>query len=162
MMGMVDELAIQNLSWTPRQVWLKIKNMLDLKSNGSWIGKNDCEVMNRVKHMRHVMVGKDAFRMIEQPHVGKIKDSDSWFLQFNMTAVNPDANELERLTGFGNPELFYLFKGNTHIHADGTFFCVPHPFKQVVVIMVYDEQTELHVPVLHALATGEQHAIVSF
>ena len=79
-----------------------------------------------------------------------------------MTAANPDANELERLTGFGNPELFYLFKGNAHIHADGTFFCAPHPFKQVVVIMVYDEQTELHVPVLHVLATGEQHAIVSF
>lgn len=77
MMGMVDELEIKNLSWTPRQVWWEIKNMLDVKSNASWIGKNDSEVINRVKHMRHVMVGKDAFCMIEQPHVGKIKDSAS-------------------------------------------------------------------------------------
>ena len=72
-----------------------------------------------------------------------------------MTAANLDENELERLTGFRNPELFYLLKGNAHIHVGGTFFCAPHPFKPVVIIMVYDEQTEMHAPVLHVLVTGE-------
>ena len=65
------------------------------------------------------------------------------------------AHVLERMTGFGNPELFYLLKGKTHLHIDGTFFTVPHPFSQLIVVMVYDEQLELHAPALRVLVTGD-------
>ena len=80
MMDMVDEHAINHPELTPNQVWNHVKETLDKKSNNSWIGKNDTEVRNRVKCMRHVVLGKDVFRMIEQPHVGKMKDSNFWFL----------------------------------------------------------------------------------
>ena len=56
--------------------------------------------------MHHVLLGEDAFRMIEQPHVDKMKDISFSFLQFNTIAANPDANVLERMKGFGNPALF--------------------------------------------------------
>ena len=38
---------------------------------------------------------------------------------------------------------------------DGAFFTVPHPFSQLIVVMVCDEQVELHVPVLYVLVTGK-------
>ena len=158
MMDMACEYVINHPELTPNQAWNHIKETLDKKSNNSWIGKNDTEVRNRVKYIRHVMLGKDVFRMIEQPHVGKMKDSNFWFLQFNMSTVNPDTNALERMTGFGNPELFYLLKGKTHLHIDGTFFTVPHPFSQLIVVMVCDEQVELRAPVLHVLVTGKSCA----
>ena len=41
------------------------------------------------------------------------------------------------------------------MHIDGTFFTVPHPFSQLIVVMVYDEQLELHAPALHVLVTGK-------
>ena len=34
-----------------------------------------------LKHMRHVMLGEDVFRMIDQPHVGKTKDINVWLMQ---------------------------------------------------------------------------------
>ena len=72
-----------------------------------------------------------------------------------MSTVNPDTNALERMTGFGNTELFYLLKSKSHLHTDVTFFTVPHPLSQLTVVMVYDEHAELHVPVLHVLITGK-------
>ena len=51
--------------------------------------KNDAEAKNRVKQVRHVVLGKDAFRMIEQPHVGKMKEIIFWFLQCHASATNP-------------------------------------------------------------------------
>ena len=43
----VDELALNNLSWTHRMVWLALKEKVDKQSN-SWIGMTDCEVKARV------------------------------------------------------------------------------------------------------------------
>ena len=69
-----------------------------------------------------------------------MKDRKFWFLQFNMSTVNPDINVLERMTGFGNQELFYLLKCRSHLHIDGAFFTVLHPFSLLIVVMVYNEQ----------------------
>ena len=75
-----------------------------------------------------------------------------------MPTVNPDTNVLERMTGFGNPELFHFLKGKNNLHMDDTFFTVPHPFSQLIVVMVHDEQVELHVPVLCVLVTDKSCA----
>ena len=77
-----------------------------------------------------------------------MKDSHFWFLRFNITILGPDANELHRMIRFGNPELFFLLKGKTHLHVDGTFYCVPCRFTELLVLIIYDEQTEMYVPVL--------------
>ena len=45
--------------------------------------------------------------------MSKMRDSDKWFLKFSMSFVDPDNNELRRMTGFGNPQLFPLLKGKT-------------------------------------------------
>ena len=44
-------------------------------------------------------------------------------MQLNMVAHNPHANELKRVTSFGNPEFLPLLCGKTETHVDGTFLC---------------------------------------
>ena len=55
---------------------------------------------------------------------------------------------------FGNPTLFVLLLARgLDLFVDATFAMTPHPFYQVLIIMVHDCQTDLYVPVLYALMT---------
>jgi len=101
------------------------------------------------------MLGKDVFRMIELDHIAKVKGTNNSFLQFNMTIIDGDTKKLERIIGFGNPELLPLLNGKVKAHFDGTFYIVPDPFMQCLIIMVYDSQTEMFVPCLYVLMTGK-------
>ena len=65
------------------------------------------------------------------------------------------------MIGFGNPELFPLLNGKVNLHVDRTFFCVLHPLTQLIASMMCDVQTEMHVPILHVLVSGEQRTMVS-
>ena len=89
-----------------------------------------------------------------------MKDSDKWFLKFCMSFVDPDNNELHCMIGFGNPELFSLLKGKTQLHMDSVFHSMLHPFVQCVVLIVCNEQTEMHVPIMHVLVIGEFSSIL--
>jgi hypothetical protein len=42
-------------------------------------------------------------------------------------------------------------KGGLNLFIDCTFDVVPHPFTQMMVIMLYDEATQLYLPVFHVL-----------
>jgi hypothetical protein len=48
----------------------------------------------------------------------------------------------------GHPDLmFRLRMGPVHAFIDGTFDCIPHPYKQVLVLMGYDEATATNYPI---------------
>ena len=63
--------------------------------------------------------------------------------------IDPDENELHRVVGFGNDELFPLLNGKTHLRVDDAFLCVPCPFTQVIVSMIHDEKMDMHAPILN-------------
>ena len=86
----VDNLAEKNPNSTPRRVWMELKK-ID-KQSSTWIGMAEMKVMSTVKHIRCQALDKYVFRMIEQSHEGKTKDSKFWFLQFNMSVINQYAN----------------------------------------------------------------------
>ena len=102
MKSMVDNVVHSNPNWDPHRVMLEAKKELG-KLSSTWIGMSDTQDMSRAKHARCQSLGKDAFRLMEEPHAGKMKDSKFWFLQLSMVAPNPDANELERVASFGSP-----------------------------------------------------------
>ena len=52
-----------------------------------------------------------------------------------------------------------MLKGKTHLHVDGAFSIVPHPFYQLMVIMAFDNQTELCVPIMCVLMTGKMEEL---
>ncbi|POM63006.1 hypothetical protein PHPALM_27764 [Phytophthora palmivora] len=64
--------------------------------------------------------------------------------------------KLERLIGWAHPALIKLLKyKKTTLFLDGTFRCVPHPFYQCVVMMVFDNATDLFVPVFYILCSAK-------
>ena len=62
---------------------------------------------------------------------------------------------MERLMVYGNPSLFGTMNGNVQVYIDRTFRICPKPFYQCLIIMVYDLQTAVYVPVFYVLMTGE-------
>ena len=83
---------------------------------------SDMKVMDRVKNARHQHVSKDVLRLMEEPHTRKMKYSKFCFLKFDMVPPNLEKNELERIAGFVNPEVFPLLRGKHEMRADGKKF----------------------------------------
>jgi hypothetical protein len=56
------------------------------------------------------------------------------------------------MIGWAHPDLVTLAsKGGLNLFIDCTFDVVPHPFTQMMVIMLYDEATQEYLPVFHVL-----------
>lgn len=47
----------------------------------------------------------------------------------------------------------------THIFVDATFGCVPKPFKQCLILMVYDPSLKIYIPVYYVLMTGKSEKV---
>ena len=41
------------------------------------------------------------------------------------------------------------------IFVDATFACVPSPFYQCLIVMVFDQSLEIYIPVMYILMTGK-------
>ena len=67
--------------------------------------------------------------------------------------MDENTKKFERCVVYGNPALFGCLKGKVHLFIDATFRCTPHPFYQTLIIMVFDENTEVYVPILFILMT---------
>ena len=155
-MGMLaDELAtgVEGRTMTPLQVWLAVKKVMDEK-HGSYIGHNRQYIVDRVHRSRKEMDFGDKFRAVECLH-NVMSDSDHPFLHYH--ASFPDRSnpkELMRLMVFANPTLIPLLKSKKlDIFVDATFDCCPAPFYQCLIVMVFDDQTGLYVPVVYILMT---------
>ena len=82
---------------------------------------------------------------------------DRLFLQFNAN-VNI-AQKLQKLLGFGHPDLIHNLKYcPVHLFVDCTFSCVPRGFSQCLVIMAYDQSTTMYVPIFYVLMQTKQEA----
>jgi len=117
-------------------------------------GMNCVEVKQRVNCVRAKRSGNsDFFRIIEQPLLAHLTPEDNRnYLQFNI--LRSLEGELVRITGWANPDLMnYLKYPQTDVYIDGTFKCVPHPYYQCVIIMVYDIPLNYYIPVFYILTT---------
>ena len=130
------------------------------ESHPTFKGASNTKIINRIKNSRTKYNGNDVFRTIEMSHLSKMKNSNQFFLQFNIAYPNEHTEgKMERIIGFGNPALFRIFGGNSKIFIDGTFKVCPKPFYQCLIIMVFDEQTDVFVPVFYVLLTSKNTQI---
>ncbi len=138
---------------TPLQVWLAVKKVMDV-THGSYIGHNRQYIVDRVCRSRKEMDFGDKFRAVECLH-NVMSDSDCPFLHYH--ASFPDKSnpkELMQLMVFANPTLIPLLKfKKLDLFVDATFDCCPAPFYQCLIVMVFDDQTCLYVPVVYILMT---------
>ena len=79
---------------------------------------------------------------------------DRPFLHHSMCSPHPEKSDvMMRLMIFANPALLGLLNGVVDIFIDPTFSCVPAPFYQCLIIMVFDPSTSHYLPVVYALMT---------
>ena len=87
-------------------------------------------------------------------------DSPRAFLHASLWYPHPDPKKEEdkkgmRMMIFGNPSLFGLLEElpGVDMFINATFSCCSYPFKQCLIVMVYDHSTRSYVPVLYILMT---------
>jgi hypothetical protein len=69
-----------------------------------------------------------------------------------MCSPHPEKSDvMMRLMIFANPALLGLLNGVVDLFIDATFSCVPAPFYQCLIMMVFDPSTSHYVPVIYAL-----------
>ena len=127
MLNRAEELALNNLSMPPKKIHLKVLQEIKEK-HPVFKGASNHKIINRIKNARSKLNGNDMYRTIEMDHLSKIKNSNLFFLQFNITFPNEYDGKLERILGLGNPSLFRTFGGNKRVFIGGTFKIVPKPF----------------------------------
>ena len=79
------------------------------------------------------------------------------FFQFDIK-INLEGGEggYNRMIGWAHPALIKLFAhGNRPVFVDGTFYCVPKPFSQLIVVIQYSKAHDLYVPTWFILLDGK-------
>ena len=74
-----------------------------------------------------------------------------------MRCSNPDPQEDHlKIMIFVNHELLGLLKLlQLDIYVNATFDCVPHPFTQCLIFMIYHQETSSYVPIVYALMNSK-------
>ena len=66
--------------------------------------------------------------------------------------TDPLNAEPHQLLIWSHPELLTMLRrSETRLMIDATFTCVPKGFSQCIVVMMFDEETDLFIPVVYAL-----------
>lgn len=93
---------------------------------------------------------------INRHPLGSVSETDLRpFLQFNVL-VNING-EHKGIIGWSNPELLFFISGHNPVHLfiDATFSCVPKPFYQLLIIMIYEYNSSLYIPIFYVLMNGK-------
>ena len=113
-------------------------------------GLTSCQLQNIVHYTRRKEFADWEGAISSFPLVLGSDDDDRLFLQFNAT-INLQ-NSLQKIIGWGHPDLIHLLKyGEVNTFVDCTFSCVPKGFEQCLIVMTYDPSTSLYVPIFYVL-----------
>lgn len=84
-----------------------------------------------------------------------VADDERLFLQ-SSTSLNID-NMLSKFLCWGHPDLLLLAaNGPRSLYIDCTFRSVPHGFTQLLIVMLFDLQTDMYVPIAFVLMQGKK------
>ena len=156
---LTKELSMKNLPALPDAIWMDVKKAMDTKHGETgWSGLRKEQVCELVRKTRSSMGHGNTISTVETMY-NTMTDSPRAFLHASLLYAHPDPKKEEdnkgmRIMIFGNPSLFGLLElPGVDMFIDATFSCCPDPFKQCLIIMVYDHSTRSYVPVLYILMT---------
>jgi hypothetical protein len=109
------------------------------------------QLIHRVYNAREKKCGS-WFKLVTSPPNDSIGIADKRrFLKF-VTMFEDSGGILRHVVGWAHPQLVFLMKaGSVSAFVDSTFRCVPDPFDQCLVLMIYDQYHKCYVPVFHVL-----------
>ena len=147
---MTQELALSETKMSSISIAQRVQDKIERKYDKLPVkGFNSCQLKAIVHYTRRKEFADWEGAIASFPLV-LCSDDDRLFLQFNAT-VNLQ-NSLQKIIGWGHPDLIHLLKyGAVNTFIDCTFSCVPKGFEQCLIVMVYDRPTSLYVPVFYVL-----------
>ncbi|TYZ61828.1 hypothetical protein PybrP1_007585 [[Pythium] brassicae (nom. inval.)] len=119
-------------------------------------GPTQRQVKQRDYTTRHQHFRSFDLAQIEKSVLSNVKGTDLNFFQFHHSyPQRRSSGAVERLIGWGHPVLIDKLKRKaSSLCIDGTFKCVPRPFHQCVVVMVYNRSSALFLPTIYILCTS--------
>ncbi len=150
-----EELSIlpENMAKLPSKIWLDVKSFFNKMYSGNWYGLQEHQVLEMVRKCCNKLgLGNSISTLEIVPDYSKMPSKDRPFLHHSMCSPRTEkSNVMMRLMIFANPALLGLLNGAVDLFIDATFSCVPTPFYQCLIMMVFDPSTSHYVPVIYAL-----------
>ena len=154
-------MAVEQRGLSPRQIWLEINKTIDNEYaySGVFVRKETrARVRNLIETARREVYTTDIVTATHTPEYAAISTSDlGKFLKANLFyELSSDKcntfTRYHRILMWAHPELLVILRcRNVAVMIDGTFWCVPKPFKQCVILMALDDETDMFLPIAFAL-----------
>ncbi len=152
-----EELSVllENMAKLPFMIWLNVKSFFNKKYSGNRYRLQEHQVLEMVRKCCNKLgLGNSISTLKNIPDYSKMPSKDRPFLHHSMCSPHPEKSDvMMRLMIFVNPALLGLLNGAVDLFIDATFSCVPVPFYQCLIMMVFDSSTSHYVPVIYALMT---------
>ncbi|KAJ5077045.1 hypothetical protein M0811_00365 [Anaeramoeba ignava] len=153
-----EEILKQTLNFykTPSQIYLEVKEKMIKKSEDtnlpiSFPSQNS--IINQISKERKLHFPYDLIFMLTEPPFSLTDDGLIFWRGSNSIMIG---NKKESFIIWTTDKLSGLLLQNSQSFFDGTFLIAPKPFKQLLVIMGFDSETETYYPCIYALLTGKQ------
>ena len=139
------------------QIWAIVVREVDEMHQGTPVVKPlKSRVIAEVLRVRREFGSGDAVEKARTPEYQTVSMSDKRrFLQtalhYNLPSDGID-DELRTILIWSHPELLVMLRRQRlRLLIDCTFACVPRPFMQCMIVMLYDDETDIFVPVVYSL-----------
>jgi hypothetical protein len=148
-----EEILPGNRLKLPSMIWLKVNSFFNEKYSGNWYGLEEHQVLEMVRKCRNKLGHGNFISTLESVmDYSKMASIDRPFLHHLMCSPHPEkCDVMMHLMIFANPALLGLLNSVVDLFIDATFFCVPAPFYQCLIIMVFDPSTRHYLPVVYTL-----------
>lgn len=153
------DLAINNYELSPKKIWLLINKEQNSKykeQNIKIIKPRMKNIIALVKANRKSNEPKIKLNFLKNSDIIKMSNEDQrLFLRFNFDYEIPvgiKKGKLANLILFSHPDFTPMLKGDgISIFIDGTFRCVPHPYRQLLIFMLFEDETSMYIPIIYCL-----------
>ncbi|KAE9037956.1 hypothetical protein PR002_g6280 [Phytophthora rubi] len=150
-----DVIGLADVTLTPQEVWRTIRDKFYNDDDLIVQGASKKQVLGRLYRTRSVHFGREFYGRIESESLCDVRNSPGLiFFQFHFTYYEEEV--LHRVIGWAHPQLVdRMRQQQTSIFFDATYRCVPVQFYQLVIIMMYDNISDVYLPVFYVLTTGK-------
>ncbi|POM81636.1 Hypothetical protein PHPALM_362 [Phytophthora palmivora] len=151
-----DGIGIRDVTLSPSEVWQIIRGRFDSDYNIIVQRATKMQIMQsmgRLYRTRRYHFGRESFGRIEIEPLCDVKHCQGLkFFQFHFTYFEEEV--LYRVISWFHPQLMERLKQRlSSISVDATFRCVPTQFSHLVVVMIYDQNSDFYLPVWYMLTS---------
>ncbi|ETM30586.1 hypothetical protein L914_21738 [Phytophthora nicotianae] len=150
--------SVSNMATPPPVVWQEVYDgikRLHAADDATLTIIPCAPAVSIVKQTRKECTAGDVYEAILSPSVRCVSDKDPRsFLQFSVVYLTHATTGIDRMIGFGHPDLSLIQRyPKITLFIDGTFSVVTKPFSQCLIVMAFEPAINLYVPIWYDATT---------